>query len=878
MREPKPTATPAPRAKADVDVIIAGDISLVSVVGLVDEHFAGFKNLGDGVKTVIVNVSGMTRMTSFGVRQWLKGMDALPKSISDLYLLGCPTFFVDQLNMVLNFGGAAQILTVVAPYTCPSCGVESGETIDVLVERAALAKGGVSAKECARCGGKLEFDETPESYFSFVNKYAASSIQPAAAQLLAAHNLYTAVSSAGDKPPRIIKLVHGSVTYFRIIGTIGAMFRARPFLVGAEGEVVIDLAEVDRFDPLGQREWRRLLKSLAGQVPAVTLVDVNDAFLSIAGDCFAIARNISVWSVLVPYRCGDCDRTSHESQMLEGETWPLQFPEHVCSTCGGTTRNELPASLLVPLQKAGTTTPAASAKLITQRDEILSRALTDANVAQAGDGATASLTTDDTILGKYKIVRRLSAGGMAEVFLAKQVGIGGFEKPVALKRIQRQLLETRHLAIDMFLNEAKIAGRLTHPNIVQVLDVGEVGGALYLAMEYVHGKDLRDIVKKLRADKTMMPTGEACFIIREVAQALHHAYWSTDMGGKQLSVVHRDVSPHNIILSFDGSVKLLDFGVAMSAVTEQAEGMIVGKWLYMSPEHTSNQNIDHRSDLFSLGVIFYLLCTGTMPFSGADPKEIVKKIRAGQYKPLDQAAPDLPRAIADLIARLLAPNPDDRPQTGQEVAATLTEITRSFWIESSASNIATFLSGMFASERPVTGRVEIVPTSGRIDAVVTEVPLLDSSATKVGVGGGYGSDPPLAALRANSPTTPLPRPATSSISLARPSTSSIAVPRISSAIAAPRASTGSIAPSRTSSPLIAPPRISSSSIPPANAGSTGSLTHRFTGENPDPQVATVPTPVLETRVRSPLLTTRNLIVVVAMLLVAIVTYLAVRSQ
>ena len=461
-RDPKPTGTAITRPKAGVDVITSGDAALVNVAGLVDEHFAGFGNLGEA-KTVVINVSGMTRMTSFGVRQWLRGMDALPKSITELYLLGCPTFFVDQLNMVLNFGGAAQILTVVAPYTCPSCGVESGETIDVLTERAALARGGVSEKECARCGGKLEFDETPESYFSFVTKYAASSIQPVAAQLLAAHGLYTATDSVGEKPPRIIKLVHGSVTYFRIIGTIGSMFRARPFLVGAEGEVVIDLAEVERFDPLGHREWRRLLKTLAAQVPAVTLVDVNESLLTHASDSFNLARNIAVWSVLVPYHCLECGRTSPHSQLLEAGKWPPRFEDHVCPACGGATRNEVVASVLTPLQKANAPTPAASAKLIAQRDEVLSRALADANAAQAGESATASLSTDDTILGKYKIVRRLSAGGMAEVFLAKQVGIGGFEKPVALKRIQRQLLETRHLAIDMFLNEAKIAGRLTTP-------------------------------------------------------------------------------------------------------------------------------------------------------------------------------------------------------------------------------------------------------------------------------------------------------------------------------------------------------------------------------------------------------------------------------
>lgn len=728
-RDPKPTGNPITRPKATVEVITVGDAALVSVAGLVDEHFGGFGNLGDAVKTAVINVSGMTRMTSFGVRQWLKGMDALPKSISDLYLLGCPTFFVDQLNMVLNFGGAAQILTVVAPYTCPSCGVESGETIDVLAERAALVRGGVSEKECARCGGKLEFDETPESYFSFVSKYAASSIHPAVAQLLASQGLYTAVDSVGEKPPRIIKLVHGSVTYFRIIGTIGSMFRARPFLVGAEGEVVIDLAEVDRFDSLGQREWRRLLKTLPAQVPAVTLVDVNESFLTMAADSFGLARNISVWSVLVPYHCVDCGRTSPQSQPLDGK-WPLKLAEHVCPTCGGTTRGELGASVLAPLQKANTVTPPASAKLIAQRTEVLSRALADANAAQAGEGAAASLTSDDTILGKYKIVRRLSAGGMAEVFLANQVGIGGFEKPVALKRIQRQLLETRHLAIDMFLNEAKIASRLTHPNIVQVLDVGEVGGALYLAMEYVWGRDLRDVIKKLRATRTRMPLGNACHVVREVAQALHHANWSTDMTGKRLAVVHRDVSPHNIILSYDGAVKLLDFGVAMSAVTESTDTMIVGKWLYMSPEHTRNQQIDHRSDLFSLGVILYLLCSGVMPFGGTTPKDIVRKIRAGQYKPLHECAPDIPRELSALVARLLSPDPEHRPQTGREVVTALTEITRNYGIDSSAAGIAGFLSGLFPNERSESaGIIELV----RVGGPGEEASAMDAP-TKVGIG------------------------------------------------------------------------------------------------------------------------------------------------
>ncbi|HEX3760272.1 MAG TPA: protein kinase, partial [Kofleriaceae bacterium] len=280
----------------------------------------------------------------------------------------------------------------------------------------------------------------------------------------------------------------------------------------------------------------------------------------------------------------------------------------------------------------------------------------------------------------------------------------------------------RHRAIELFLNEAKIAGRLTHPNIVQVLDVGEVQGALYLAMEYVHGKDLQEVVKKLRQNHAVLPLGEAIHIVREVAQALHHAYWSTDINGQRLAVVHRDISPQNIILSYDGAIKLLDFGVAMSAVTEHAETMIVGKWLYMSPETTTTKQVDHRSDLFSLGVILYLLCSGYLPFTGREPKDIVRKIRAGQYKPLQELA-SVPDRLAVLVNRLVAPNPDDRPQRGQDVAVELGDIARQYGLTGSAPGIAYALSQLFPSD--VAGgfdHIQVSTTTGMYDSKPTSLP------------------------------------------------------------------------------------------------------------------------------------------------------------
>ncbi len=248
-----------------------GDIAVVQVAGLVDEKFAGFGDLGNA-KTVIIDVSRMTRMTSFGVRQWMKGMEAIPKATTERYLLGCQMFFIDQLNMVLNFAGGAQIVTAIAPYTCPSCGQESGEVIDLLADRAAIAKGVAPERVCSRCNGKLVFDEPLESYFAFVSKYGATKLSKDVAVQLAALGLYESREAPADKPPRVIKLVQGAVTYFRIIGTLGTSFRARPFIVGAEGEIVLDLAEVQSCDSTCAHEWRKLVNAGGEMQPGPNLL------------------------------------------------------------------------------------------------------------------------------------------------------------------------------------------------------------------------------------------------------------------------------------------------------------------------------------------------------------------------------------------------------------------------------------------------------------------------------------------------------------------------------------------------------------------------------------------------------------------------------
>jgi eukaryotic-like serine/threonine-protein kinase len=203
-------------------------------------------------------------------------------------------------------------------------------------------------------------------------------------------------------------------------------------------------------------------------------------------------------------------------------------------------------------------------------------------------------------------------------------------------------------------------------------------------------------------------------------------------------------------------VKLLDFGVAMSAITEQAKQVVVGKWLYMSPEATMNEGVDHRSDLFSLGVILYLLCARQMPFTGKDPKDIVKKVRAGQFKPLGQLV-QVPERLDHLVSALLSPNPNDRPQRGQEVAAELTEIARQNGFESSSPSIAQFLSHLFMREvgaQPVEVAPAIDVSRTRTDSLAPQL----AQASPGPIGRPSGSLPTVLATPPRLPTTTSPLP------------------------------------------------------------------------------------------------------------------------
>jgi len=263
--------------------------------------------------------------------------------------------------------------------------------------------------------------------------------------------------------------------------------------------------------------------------------------------------------------------------------------------------------------------------------------------------------------GNYFLLEKIAVGGMAELFKAQQRGVQGFQKIVAIKRILPHFSDNEDF-VTMFIDEAKLAAQLTHPNIVQIFDLGKAGTSYYIAMEYVNGRDLRTMLRKVREYGTPFPEQVAAFVVMKVAAALDYAHRKRGFDDRELKLVHRDISPQNIILSTEGAVKLVDFGIAKAAskASHTVAGALKGKLLYMSPEQATGQPLDNRSDLYSLGLVLFELLTGERCFQADSELGVLEKVRLGRISDLTSLNPNVSREISAIVARALQKGVDHR--------------------------------------------------------------------------------------------------------------------------------------------------------------------------------------------------------------------------
>ncbi|HUJ59198.1 MAG TPA: serine/threonine-protein kinase, partial [Kofleriaceae bacterium] len=291
--------------------------------------------------------------------------------------------------------------------------------------------------------------------------------------------------------------------------------------------------------------------------------------------------------------------------------------------------------------------------------------------------------------GPYRLVRQIAVGGMAEIHLAKTNGIAGFEKYVALKMIHPNFAEDEQF-IQMLVDEAKIAVQLNHGNIAQTFDLGRVGDTYYITMEFVDGADLYKILRRASEIDVAMPLDVCAFVVKEIAQALDHAHRKRDHHGKPLGIIHRDVSPQNVLISFSGEVKLVDFGIAKATMKarQTAVGVIKGKYYYMSPEQAWGDPLDARSDIFSAGIVLYEMLTGQMLYLEEDLHKLLDMARKAEIASPRTLRKDVPPQLERIVMRALAKTPADRYRSAADFASDLERFLHAYSPVFTAAKVA----------------------------------------------------------------------------------------------------------------------------------------------------------------------------------------------
>jgi len=333
-----------------------------------------------------------------------------------------------------------------------------------------------------------------------------------------------------------------------------------------------------------------------------------------------------------------------------------------------------------------------------------------------------------TPIGKYKLVRLIASGGMAEVYLARQAGAAGFEKLVCLKRILPHLSRDRQF-VEMFLNEARLAARLDHPNIVSIYDLGEANGNYFIAMEFIDGPSLRAVAKRARERGERLPIAEVVKIVSMAAAGLHHAHELADAGGRPLGLVHRDISPDNILVHRNGVAKVVDFGIAKAANSsgKTRTGALKGKVAYMPPEQLRGDPLDRRTDVFALGVVLYEMLAGQRPWEGDSDVSLIGRIMTEEPKPFATVRLDAPPGLIAVLDRALAKDREARYSSCHDLQADLEALLVSLGKTITAARVSDFAK---AYEEPVPAPDE--STGAAMKALEAEMNLSGPAAAVAG--------------------------------------------------------------------------------------------------------------------------------------------------
>ena len=452
------------------------------------------------------------------------------------------------------------------------------------------------------------------------------------------------------------------------------------------------------------------------------------------------------------------------------------------------------------------------------------------------------------VYGKYRLMERIATGGMAEVYKAMALGEAGFERPVAIKRLHRQFGEDEDL-VGMLQDEARLCSQLNHGNICQVLDLGRVQDTYYIAMEYVNGKDLFHLLRKAARTQRKLPLPGALFIACEMLAGLDYAHRKRGRDGQLLHIIHRDISPQNVLINYDGEVKIIDFGIAKARTSTHRTqaGVIKGKFRYMSPEQARGEPIDHRTDIFATGVVLYEMITGKPHAAGATDREILIKIQRGKFDPLAQLVLGLPTELEEMVHRALTLSPESRWSSARAMRKALLTFMRANGLAFTRDDLAEYVRALFVEPTGKGTQVDQVESldSGDLGLVPAPGPAADPFEPRShgqSLGPGPDADPfapglaPVVTVGLSAPPAPSPAPSPASATPKQPQ--AVEPPQATVALRETRPPAGFPAGSPANRPPQAAPQ-PKAKVAPQAAYNVSADAHVNQATDPQAQAATV---------------------------------------
>jgi hypothetical protein len=668
------------------------------------------RNIGP---SFVVDLGGVERVTSFGVREWTRMLDRIQSGW--VGFINCRPIVVAQFNMVANFGKQGQIVSLFLPYVCDACGEECEELVDLRDNFALVESSEPPTMKCPRCGQDAAFDDFPDTYFSYTRTQGRPRVPEGAARILSGK------LDAPSNPFQAEKEIADDLTAVWFSGSLDGRARMKRVFDGLQGDVVIELSGLTDIDDDGVN---KLLEQLKSQDCTPYLARVPS--LAVSSLCSgALFR--SLVSFMLEGACQKCGRAvATEVPAGEGRRSWTRICEHCISEC------RLVADVELAERAAQACAPSVPESVLRYLDtHPAGQRPGDKNRAAA---AAAARHTRPAQSG-YEVIKPLGKGGMAEVFLARKKGIEGFEKRVVLKRMQPELAARAEFA-EMFLQEARTAARITHPNVVHIFDLGIDAGQYFIAMEYVEGWDLALIAGATRKLRKRIPIPVACRLVADLCAGLHAAHTARDESGQIAPIVHRDVSPHNILVSVEGTVKLTDFGISKSgdSGSKTRDGVVKGKVPYMAPEQL-NAKVgvsDHRVDVYQAGVVFAELLVGYNAFNQQDDTQSVVSVLMNKLPDFETERPDCPPFVVELAKKALAPTPETRFQTARQLQVELENAIVTMLQSSLGADVVAAWLAELAAEAVPSGVLR--PAGLTQTAGFEDVDLSDLNKTVAGLG------------------------------------------------------------------------------------------------------------------------------------------------